>query len=270
MKVTVIIPTYNGEKTINRAVQSVLNQSVKIETEILICDDCSTDNTVYIAQKIGCTVFVNDKNSGGPNKGRNIGIINATGDYIAFLDQDDEWLPNKLEIQLRVNADVIYSQYVGSEKSESSNLYSTLLKRDNTKGWAYLGSLLIKNNNIPLFEEYFGQLDYDWLLRLTKNRSCKQIAPVVKRNVDGNNLSLNSEYRKRDFYMGLLLIDGDIRVMKKWYSSRARYHYVINDMKMSRFYFIRGQLSIKTILYFISSYNLRLSNLIIKKFKVFG
>ena len=86
MKVTVIIPTYNGEKTIERAIKSVLNQSVKIETEILICDDCSTDKTVSIAKELGGTVFVNDENSGGPNKGRNIGIKNAKGDLIAFLD----------------------------------------------------------------------------------------------------------------------------------------------------------------------------------------
>lgn len=268
MKVTVIIPTYNGEKTIERAIKSVLNQNIDIQ--LLICDDCSTDKTIEIAKKYTSEIFINDNNSGGPNKGRNIGIKNSIGDYVAFLDQDDEWLPNKLEIQLKENTDVIYSQYIGSEKPESLNLYNTLLKRDKTKGWAYLGSLLIKNNNIPLFEEYFGQLDYDWLLRLTKNRTCRQVHPVVKRNADGNNLSFNIEYRKRDFYMGLLLIDGDIRTMKKWYSSRARYHYVMNDMKMARFYFIRGDVSIKTILYYISSYNLRLSNLIIKKFKVFG
>jgi glycosyltransferase involved in cell wall biosynthesis len=115
MKITIVIPTYNGENTIKRAIESVLNQSSDIEKEILICDDCSTDDTVQIAKKLGCNVFVNDKNSGGPNKGRNIGIKNATGNLIAFLDQDDEWLPNKLEIQLKEienGNDFVYSSYI--------------------------------------------------------------------------------------------------------------------------------------------------------------
>lgn len=269
-KISVIIPTFNGEKFLQKCIDSVLNQKGNFEIEILICDDCSTDNTINIAEKNKCVIFKNRLNSGGPNKGRNLGIKNATGDYIAFLDQDDEWLEDKLRLQLSIDADVIYSQYLGAEKKPSKNLYQTLLKRDKNFGWAYLGSLLVKNENIPLFEEYFGQLDFDWLLRLTENRKCIQTCPVVKRNVTGNNLSLNPIYRKRDFYFGLLMVDGDVPVMKRWYASRGRYHYVMSEMKMARFYFLRGVLNWKTILYYISSYNLQLSKIIINKFKVFG
>jgi glycosyltransferase involved in cell wall biosynthesis len=269
-KVSLIIPTFNGEKTIERAIVSVLNQKGDFEIEILICDDCSTDNTIEIAKKYGCKIFQNEINSGGPNKGRNAGIKHSTGDYIAFLDQDDEWLEEKLELQLRVDADVVYSQYNGGNKKPSENLHQTLLKRDSNYGWPYLGSLLIKNNNVPLFEEWFGQLDYDWLLRLSEGRTCVEVPPVVKRNITGSNLSMDNQYRKRDFYMGLLQVDGDIPVMKKWFGSRARYHYVKGEMKMARFFFIRGNLTWKTLLYFLSSYNLLLSKFIIKKFKVFG
>lgn len=100
MLINVIIPTYNGEKTIKRAIESVLNQNGNWNIEILVCDDCSTDRTLEIAESYpNVKVFVNPYHTGGPNKGRNIGIKNATGDYIAFLDQDDEWLPNKLEKQ---------------------------------------------------------------------------------------------------------------------------------------------------------------------------
>jgi len=267
MKVSVIIPTYNGERTIERAIVSVLRQG--IEVEILICDDCSTDRTIEIAKKHGCIIFKNEINSGGPNKGRNVGLKNATGDWVAFLDQDDIWIDGKLDIQLAVDADVIYSQYIGAKKPQSPNLYETLLKRDTRYGWAYMSSLLIKNENIPLFEEYFGQLDYDWSLRLTKNRKCLQTKPVVVRSETDCNLSMNREYRKRDFYMGLLQVDGYTPVMKKWYSSRARYHYVKSEMSIARFYFIRGVLNWKTILYFLSSFNLKLSKLIVKKYKVF-
>jgi glycosyltransferase involved in cell wall biosynthesis len=113
MKLSVIIPTYNGARTIRRAIESIINQTIKIKTEILICDDCSTDNTIEICQQYSeCKIFRNIEHSGGPNKGRNIGIKNATGDIISFLDQDDTWFPNKLEIQLKEldNADFIYSR----------------------------------------------------------------------------------------------------------------------------------------------------------------
>ena len=101
--ISVIIPTYNSEKTIKRAIDSVLNQkgiNELFKVELLICDDCSTDNTVEIASGYPCIIFHNIHNSGGPNWGRNKGIKEAKGDYIAFLDHDDEWLPDKLLNQL--------------------------------------------------------------------------------------------------------------------------------------------------------------------------
>jgi len=99
LKVSVIIPTYNGEGTLARAIQSVLMQAVDVE--ILICDDGSTDRTLEIARKFSCRILVNEMHTGGPNAGRNAGIRNATGELIAFLDQDDEWLPGKLSAQIK-------------------------------------------------------------------------------------------------------------------------------------------------------------------------
>ena len=97
--VSVIIPTYNGEATIGRAINSVLNQGV--EVEILVCDDYSTDKTVLIAQSYSnVRVLMNFEHTGGPNAGRNLGLEYAKGEYVAFLDQDDEWLLCKLKKQL--------------------------------------------------------------------------------------------------------------------------------------------------------------------------
>lgn len=121
MKISVIIPTYNGEKTIERTIRSVVNQKCACEIEILVCDDCSTDRTVEIANQFNCRIFTNEKNSGGPNKGRNTGIRNATGDYLAFLDQDDEWCPDKLSEQIKYvenGAEFVYSRYIERKKQE--------------------------------------------------------------------------------------------------------------------------------------------------------
>ena len=121
MKISVIIPTYNSERTLERALRSVRNQTADCEIEILLCDDQSNDKEWLreMAIKYNCTVFINMFHTGGPNRGRNVGIKRATGDVIAFLDQDDEWLPNKLEIQLKEiynGAEFIYSSGITCEE----------------------------------------------------------------------------------------------------------------------------------------------------------
>lgn len=104
VKVSVIIPTYNRANVLQRAVESVLEQSLQ-DFEVLICDDASTDATVDIANNYQerdarFRVFSLPVNQ-GPAAARNLGIFEATGEYIAFLDSDDEWLPNKLELQIQ-------------------------------------------------------------------------------------------------------------------------------------------------------------------------
>jgi len=152
---------------------------------------------------------------------------------------------------------------------QNLSLHNTL-KYNRNKANCCLSSILMTNKDVPLFEECYGQLDYDWLLRVTEDRVCRQTEPVVNRYVDGKNLSLNPEYRKRDFYMNLLLMDDDLRIVKKLYASRARYYYVMGIMDRARFHFIRGVINWKTILYIIISYNKALSKFVIKKFNVFG
>ncbi len=102
--ISVIIPTYNREKTILRAVQSVLDQTYQ-NFEIIIVDDCSSDKTVKIIKPLlekdmRIKLLLNEKNQ-GPNYSRNRGIKNSKGEYIALLDSDDEWLSEKLENQLQ-------------------------------------------------------------------------------------------------------------------------------------------------------------------------
>lgn len=102
-KVSVILPTYNSEKTIERAVNSVLHQSLT-SFELLICDDASVDSTVDIIKNFTKTedrlTLLQSKKNQGAGASRNMGLEVAKGEYIAFLDSDDEWLPNKLFTQV--------------------------------------------------------------------------------------------------------------------------------------------------------------------------
>jgi len=99
-KISIIIPTYNYAQYICEAIESVLNQTYK-DFEIIVVDDGSTDNTKEVIKPyLNKIKYIYQQNS-GPSSARNRGIKEAKGEYIAFLDADDIWLPQKLELQIK-------------------------------------------------------------------------------------------------------------------------------------------------------------------------
>jgi glycosyltransferase involved in cell wall biosynthesis len=103
--VTVIIPVYNGERFIRRSLDSVLKQSHPVD-QIIVIDDGSKDSTCEIvAQEYSGRVTLIQQQNGGPARARNAGLRAATGEFIAFLDADDYWEPEKIATQLRVLAE---------------------------------------------------------------------------------------------------------------------------------------------------------------------
>ena len=101
-EISVIIPTFNRENQIIRAVNSVLNQTFK-NLECIVVNDCSTDNTISILENIqkkdDRLIVLNHEYNKHASASRNTGIQNARGKFIAFLDDDDEWINTKLEKQ---------------------------------------------------------------------------------------------------------------------------------------------------------------------------
>ena len=123
-KVTVIMPTYNGASTIARAIDSALGQSYD-NIEIVVIDDGSTDDTRSILQSYidgGQIIYLTQDQSGTP-AARNRGIDATDGPYIALLDSDDEWLPDKIEKQIGImlqdpeGPGVVYSDMVRVTKN---------------------------------------------------------------------------------------------------------------------------------------------------------
>jgi glycosyltransferase involved in cell wall biosynthesis len=97
---SVVLPTFNGERFVRRAVDSVLAQDHP-ELELLVIDDGSTDATPELVESISDSrVRLIGRPNGGVAAARNTGIMHAGGDAVAFIDQDDEWLPRKLSVQL--------------------------------------------------------------------------------------------------------------------------------------------------------------------------
>ncbi|MBR5515132.1 MAG: glycosyltransferase family 2 protein [Clostridia bacterium] len=116
--VSVIMPAYNSQRTIEAAINSILNQTYT-DLEVIVVNDCSTDATEEVVKTITLKdprvkYFCNEKNS-GVSYTRNFAISKAQGEWIAFLDSDDLWRANKLEVQLKIaeeqKADILYSSH---------------------------------------------------------------------------------------------------------------------------------------------------------------
>ena len=102
-KISIILPIFNVEKYIERALNSILNQTIDLDDiEVIMVDDCSTDNTKNIIKKYesnykNFNAIYLEKNSGGASIPRNTGLDAATGRYIMFLDPDDEYASDMCE-----------------------------------------------------------------------------------------------------------------------------------------------------------------------------
>ena len=110
MTVAAVIPTYNAAKYIRTAIDSVLAQRRKCD-EIIVVDDGSTDDTARLVKSYGPGVTYIHQQNAGASVARNTAIKAATSRWIAFLDADDKWLPEKLEMQLELlknNKDLLW------------------------------------------------------------------------------------------------------------------------------------------------------------------
>lgn len=145
--VSVIIPAYNAVETIIPCVNSVLNQTYK-NIEIIVIDDGSTDATKIILEEYKEELCINNlqiiyQDNAGPSAARNLGIELAVGEYIAFLDSDDQWYPTKIEKQIKLylentELNLIGGLYSIGDKPVLTNLSS------NTQQIS-LGRLMLKN-----------------------------------------------------------------------------------------------------------------------------
>ena len=100
-KVSVIIPVYNGQKYIMAAIKSALDQTFK-DIEVIVVDDGSTDRTAEMVLSFRDHVKYVYQEPAGAAKARNQGVAASSGEYLAFLDSDDIWLPHKLEKQVEI------------------------------------------------------------------------------------------------------------------------------------------------------------------------
>lgn len=124
MNISVVIPAYNSRLTILQALDSVYSQIVKsyVKFEVIVVNDGSTDDTLnlldnYIAKNLVENLYVYTKLNSGVSSARNLGISVASGEWIAFLDSDDIWLPNKIQLQIDVIETVPDVNFIGCARN---------------------------------------------------------------------------------------------------------------------------------------------------------
>jgi len=203
VKVSVIVPVYNGEKYIREAIDSILNQSYK-DFEVIVIDDGSKDNTLSIIKEYDGKIRWKSQKNKGQASAINEGIKMAKGEYVAYLDADDVCMPERLKIQVRYldehpNVGLVYSGcYLingsgGIQRIMNAHLYDdfVLLQKD------YIARSTVMHrkkclDEVGLFDESItGDDDWDMWIRISEKSRVGCIEkPLVKYRVHGENISL--------------------------------------------------------------------------------
>ena len=216
INVSVIIPTYNRVKFLPACINSVLKQSIPVD-EIILVDNNSSDGTVnYIRDKFKMVRVLIERNK-GVSFARNLGILNSKNNWVAFLDSDDEWMPDKIQKQIelikRLNYKVNFIHT--NEKWVKNNIILNQKKKHAKKG-GYIfqdcldickispSSTLIKKS---LFDQYglFNTKfkvceDYELWLRFTSKIEIGYINEVLIKKNGGHNDQLSKKYWGIDRY----------------------------------------------------------------------
>ncbi|MGO9316177.1 MAG: glycosyltransferase family 2 protein [Terracidiphilus sp.] len=194
MKISVIIPAYNAERYIARAIESCFNQTYAPH-EIIVVDDGSTDGTAEIAESFPSPVrVIRQSENMGASVARNRAVQVSTGDWLAFLDADDWFLPQKLELQRRCaleneQAVLIYAGYRamrldGSEYDGKLRLPRELFPRLRFHCVIHLGTVALRRDAFDAVGGFNPALrvteDWDLWLRLAGRYSVALFAPMTE------------------------------------------------------------------------------------------
>ena len=209
--VSVVLPTYNRAHLLRRAIQSILSQTYQ-HLEIIVVDDCSSDNTEEVAKSF-CDErirYVRNKERMGASFSRNIGIKVAHGEYIAFQDSDDVWLPRKLEKQMdafknsprevgvvytsfwRIDKDRVVRIPQSNYRKSKDNIHERLLETN------FIGTptAMVKKEcfeKVGMFDETLPRLqEWDLWIRISRYYRFKHIdEPLVISYMQTDSISRN-------------------------------------------------------------------------------
>jgi glycosyltransferase involved in cell wall biosynthesis len=221
--ISCIVPTFNGETYLRQAIDSILAQAHR-PIEVIIADDGSTDGTKHIAMSYGAPVRCVSQPNAGPASARNLGIREARGEYIAFLDQDDLWHSDKLVRQLarfeaRPELDLSVAHlslfWIEDLRSNALRFQGHRLSRD-VPGYI-TGTLLAKRTAFDKVGGFNPALRYgdaaDWFLRATDKKLVQELLPdvLLQHRVHRNNLATSKAADSRNEFLDILKASLDRR-----------------------------------------------------------
>ncbi len=237
--ISIIIPFYNAERFIAQTLESVLAQTYH-NIEIIIVDDASTDSSCDIVRHYAehdsrLKLIQSEINFGGPARPRNIGIENAKGEFIAFVDADDVWKPHKLQTQMdfmiaNPQIDMVYSpaeiidEYGNVSPVRKQRLLSVLSSLISPKNAIIYGnfininSLIIRQPLTNSFIEDKGLIAIeDWLFHIlnfkAKMRGESMQEPLIYYRIHSasiSNRNSDKSYRKIFYMLSLLFLESNI------------------------------------------------------------
>lgn len=184
-KFSIIIPTYNRSRALERCLNSLVYQTFN-NFEVIVCDDGSVDDTATVIKRFQNKLNLSynySKNWGGPAKPRNLGIQLAKGEYVCFLDSDDWWYPNKLAVlnlKLSSDFDVYYHPLlIRSENKDYGLIKCRAVNNNNpkidllinlntlpTSSVCIRANLLKQTTGFSINKEIIGLEDYDFWIKL--------------------------------------------------------------------------------------------------------
>lgn len=249
--VSVIIPTYNRANDLDRCLKSLQSQTCK-NFEVLVCDDGSTDNTEEIVEKYNSTLtiqYIKDENFGGPARPRNNGVKKAKGTVVAFLDSDDWWYPNKLEVSLSYlnEYDLVYHDldiYTTEKKSngvaKGRNLTGDIAADLIVNGNGIVNSsAVIRKSIVDLVGEItedkslIAVEDYDYWIRVAKvTNRLKYIDQSIGGYWVGENISYSVKQIDRakslldKYFQDLSLPEQKSAISLHHFNAARMYHYL--------------------------------------------
>lgn len=204
IKISVIMPVYNGERYIKQSIEGILSQTYE-NFELIIIDDCSEDNTLLVIQSFNDSRIstIKLKKNSGVASARNVGLERASGAAISFCDADDIWYPEKLQMQVNVlvkndaivchcNCNVINSDgtILGQRTYPSLVDYNMMRHRNFicNSGGLYMSTKIGK-----IFQETIFHEDYLMWLNILKKAKISYSADesLLQYRVHANNLSRN-------------------------------------------------------------------------------
>ncbi|MFV1992578.1 MAG: glycosyltransferase family 2 protein [Acidiferrobacterales bacterium] len=208
--ISLIIPTYNRTSCLKRALESVSRQTYE-PAEIIVVDDGSTDDTAKMIKKDYPDIIYIQQENSGVSAARNLGIQNANHEWIALLDSDDEWLPEKLALQTSViENDPDESHLVHSNEFwiRNGTRVNQMDKHEKYGGWIFEhclpmcaispSSVLIKKSLLyeaGLFDELLPACeDYDMWLKICARHPVKYLPQPLIKKYGGHDDQLSRKY----------------------------------------------------------------------------